>query len=281
VVPALQTADGRKLTYLELGAGAPLICHPGGPGIPAQIFDDLGGLDRDRTLIELDPRGVGESDPAETYRLEDHAADVDELRAHLGLDTIDLFGHSAGGLASIVYAATFPTHVRRLVLCGTFTRFTDESRELFGRFLAERQSDPRFADAVAARREREESPPDDEAELGRLALRGLPLLFGRYGENEQAFVERAGASGAGFSVQPLQYFNEHVAPTMDLRPLLPRIEARTLVINGGLDPWAAVALPEIESGIRDPQVVVMPGIGHMPWVEDADAFRGALVEFLG
>jgi pimeloyl-ACP methyl ester carboxylesterase len=57
-VPALTTADGRRLTYRELGDGPPLVCHPGGPGIPALIFDDLAGLDRDRTLIELDPRGV-------------------------------------------------------------------------------------------------------------------------------------------------------------------------------------------------------------------------------
>jgi pimeloyl-ACP methyl ester carboxylesterase len=140
-VAALTTADGRKLTYRELGDGPLLVCHPGGPGIPALIFDDLAGLDRDRTLIELDPRGVGDSDPAETYRLEDHAADLDELRAHLGLETIDLFGHSAGGFMSIVYAATCPMRVRKLVLCGTFARFTDESREIFGRFLAERESD--------------------------------------------------------------------------------------------------------------------------------------------
>lgn len=278
---ALTTADGRRLTYRELGDGPPLVCHPGGPGIPALIFDDLAGLDRDRTLIELDPRGVGDSDPAETYRLEDHAADLDELRAHLGLEAIGLFGHSAGGFMSIVYAATYPMRVRKLVLCGTFTRFTDESREIFGRFLTERESDPRFADAVAARREREESPPEDEEELGRLALRGLPLLFARYGENEQAYIERAAASGVGYSVRSLQYFNEQVAPTMDLRPLLPEIEAQTLVITGELDAWGAWAVPELESGIRDTHVVVMPGVGHMPWVEEREGFRRALLEFLG
>ena len=280
-MPALTTRDGRKLTYLELGSGPPLICHPGGPGIPAAIFGDLGGLDRDRRLIELNPRGVADSDPAQTYTLEGHAADLEELREQLGLETIDLFGHSAGGFMSIVYAAMHPTRVHRLVLCGTFTRFTAESREVFGRFLAERESDPRFADAVAARREREENPPQDEAELGRLALRGLPLLFGRYGEAEQAFVERAAASGVGYSVRSLRYFNEQVAPTMDLRPLLPKIEARTLLITGGLDPWGAGALAELESGLRDTQVVVMPEIGHMPWVEEPEGFRSALVDFLG
>lgn len=279
-MPALTTTDGRTLTYLERGDGPPLICHPGGPGIPAQVFDDLGGLDRDRTLIELNPRGVGESTPTETYRLEDHAADLEELRDHLGLEAIDLLGHSAGGFMSVVYAATYPARVRRLVLCGTFTRFSAESREAFGRFLAERESDPRFADAVAARRQREENPPEDEAELGLLALRGLPLLFGRYGDNERAFLARAATSGVGYSVRSLQYFNQQIAPTMDLRPLLPKIDARTLVLTGELDPWGASAVPELESGIRDTEVVVMPGIGHMPWVEDADSFRNALLEFL-
>jgi len=280
VVPALTTTDGRTLTYLELGSGAPLICHPGGPGIPAAIFGDLGGLDPDRTLIELNPRGVAGSSLAPTYTLEDHAADLEELRAHLGLDTIDLLGHSAGGFMSIVYSATYPARVRKLVLCGTFTRFSDESREAFARFLAERESDPRFADAVAARREREENPPTDPQELGLLALRGMPLLFGRYGEHEQAFLARAAEHGVDYNVESLQYFNEQVAPTIDLRPLLPQIEARTLVITGELDPWGVVAVPELESGIRDTHVVVMPEIGHMPWVEEADGFRSALLEFL-
>ena len=279
-MPALTTADGRKLTYLELGSGQPLICHPGGPGIPAAIFDDLAGLDADRRLVLLSPRGVDGSDPAETYELEDYASDLEEFRAQLGLEAMDLFGHSAGGFMSIVYAATYSARVRRLVLCGTFARFSDESRELFGRFLAERESDPRFADAVAARREREESPPDDEEELGLLAVRGLPLLFGRYGEKEQAFIERAANAGAGYHVPALTYFNERVAPTMDLRPLLPRIEARTLIITGDQDPWGIGAVPELEAGIRDARTVVLPEIGHMPWVEEPEGFRSALLEFL-
>ena len=281
MVPALTTTDGRTLAYLELGTGPPLVCHPGGPGIPAEIFEDLAGLDEELTLILLNPRGVDGSDPAETYGLEDYAADLEELRARLGLETIDLFGHSAGGIMSMVYAATYPARVRRLVLCGTFARFSDESREAFGRFLAERESDPRFADAVAARRLREESPPDDEEELGLLALRGLPLLFGRYGEKEQAFMSRAARASVGYHVPALTYFNERVAPTLDLRPQLPRIAARTLVLTGQLDPWGAWAAPELESLVPDARVVVMPEVGHMPWIEEPEGFRSAMLEFLG
>jgi pimeloyl-ACP methyl ester carboxylesterase len=279
-VPALTTADGRALSYTRLGSGQALVCHPGGPGIPPAIFGDLAGLDRELELILLSPRGVDDSDPADTYDLEDYAADLEELRAHLGLDAFDLFGHSAGGFMSMTYAATYPERVRRLVLCGSFARFSDESREAFGRFLAEREHDSRFADAVAARREREENPPEDERELGLLALRGLPLLFGRYGEKEQAFLERLATSGGGYYLPALTYFNERVAPTFDLRPLLPKITAETLVLTGELDPWGAGAAAELESLIPDARVVVLPELGHMPWVEDPERFHSAVLSFL-
>ncbi|HEY7149302.1 MAG TPA: alpha/beta hydrolase [Gaiellaceae bacterium] len=279
-MPSLETADGRALSYTKLGSGEPLVCHPGGPGIPVAIFDDLAGLDRDLELILLSPRGVDDSDPAATYELEDYAADLEELRAHLGLEAFDLFGHSAGGFMSMVYAATRPERVKRLVLCGSLPRFSDESREAFGRFLDERESDPQFAEAVAARRAREEDPPEDEAELARLALLGLPLLFGRYGEKERAFVQRAAESGGGYHLPALVYFNERVAPTFDLRPLLPWITAPTLVLTGELDPWGLGGAAELESLIPDARVVVLDQVGHMPWVEDPERFRSEVLSFL-
>jgi pimeloyl-ACP methyl ester carboxylesterase len=279
-VPALTTADRRTLRYRRLGDGPLLVCHPGGPGVSAELFEDLGGLDRSRTLIQLSPRGVDGSDPAESYGLDDYAGDLEELRAHLGLERMDLFGHSAGGFMSMVYASTYPTRVGKLVLCGTFTRFSDELRRDFERFLAEREHDPRFVEAVAARREREEHPPDDEAQLGELAMRGLPLLFGRFGPEEKQLLDDLIARGATFHIPALRYFNEQIAPTMDLRPLLARIEAPTLIITGDLDPWGAGAAPELEAHLREARVSVLPGVGHMPWIEDPGAFRRELLDFL-
>ena len=280
-MPGLTTADGRALSYLQHGAGRPLVCHPGGPGAPVELFGDLGGLDEHRTLIMLGPRGVGGSDPADSYRLEDYAADLEELRTHLALERMDLFGHSAGGFMSVVYASTYPERVGRLVLCGSFARFSDEFRAGFDRFLADREHDPRFADAVAARRARDENPPDDDEELGLLAMRGLPLLFGRYEAREQAFFASLFAKGARFHAPAIRYFNERVAPTLDLRPALEKIDAPTLVLAGELDPWAALAVPELGSHLRDARVVVLPGVGHMPWIEEPETFRRELLDFLG
>jgi pimeloyl-ACP methyl ester carboxylesterase len=67
---------------------------------------------------------------------------------------------------------------------------------------------------------------------------------------------------------------------MDLRPLLEQIEAPTLIITGDLDPWGAGAAPELEAHLRDATVRVLPGVGHMPWIEDPESFRRELLVFL-
>jgi len=69
---------------------------------------DLGGLSAHRSLVLLDLRGTGESavpaDPA-SYRCDRLVDDVEALRAHLGMEQIDLLGHSAGGALAVLYAA--------------------------------------------------------------------------------------------------------------------------------------------------------------------------------
>ena len=84
-MPTLRTADGRTLAYNLLGDGPMLVCHPGGPGFAGAELGDLGGLSASRTLVLVDPRGTGGSDKAPDYSLDGYAADLDELRAHLGV----------------------------------------------------------------------------------------------------------------------------------------------------------------------------------------------------
>jgi pimeloyl-ACP methyl ester carboxylesterase len=95
------------------------VCLPGGPGRTPGYLGDLGGLGGCRELILPDTRGTGESavpaDPA-TYRCDRLARDVEALRAELGLERIDLLGHSAGGSVALRYAAARPERIGHLVL---------------------------------------------------------------------------------------------------------------------------------------------------------------------
>src|SRR5690242_9330386 len=118
-MPRFASYDGTEISYRVAGDGPPLVCLPGGPGRAAGYLGDLGGLSQSRRLILLDPRGVGSSDdpvdPA-TLGVNRLVTDVEWLRAHLGLDRMDLLAHSAGAILATLYAAAFPERLSALCL---------------------------------------------------------------------------------------------------------------------------------------------------------------------
>ena len=113
-----------KLAYRREGGGPLLVCHPGGPGFSGSSLTDLGGLADSFECLVVDPRGTGSSPAADTFSQEEYVADLEELRAELGLEQFDLLGHSHGGFVATQYAATHPDRVRRLVLVTTAPRFS-------------------------------------------------------------------------------------------------------------------------------------------------------------
>lgn len=78
-------------------------------------------------LILWDKRGTGLSDPVNRVPTLDER--MDDLHAVLDAADVDcpaLLGISEGGPMTLLFAATFPDHVRSLVLYGTTARFTQE-----------------------------------------------------------------------------------------------------------------------------------------------------------
>ncbi|WP_458686017.1 alpha/beta fold hydrolase [Nocardia tengchongensis] len=71
---------------------------------------------RGRRVIIPDLRGHGRSAHTASYLLPEFANDVLHLCDRLGLDTVDLVGHSLGGYASSWVAMQRPELVRRLVI---------------------------------------------------------------------------------------------------------------------------------------------------------------------
>jgi proline-specific peptidase len=282
-VERFTTADGRALAYRRVGTGRELVCHPGGPGFSARYFGDLAGLGRDRTLVLLDPRGTGGSDPpadSRTYENADYAGDVDELRAHLGLERIDLLGHSHGGIVAQEYAAAYPDRVGALVLADTAARFGPEQLAAMEEGMAAKADEPWYEDARAALEAEQAGLFTTPAELTELVLREFPFYFARYGEQERAWVEQL--RDEVIDVDALKLFNEEIFTSFDLRPELGRIRARTLVITGADDFIAGpICAEELAAGIDGAQLVVLPDCGHVLFVEAAAEFRAVVTRFLG
>src|SRR5947208_664087 len=152
---AIAAAEERRLvaTWHEAarpGDGPLLVCHPGGPGFDASELHGLGGLDRTRTLLLVDPRGSGPTGAADSYLLDDYVADLEELRADLALETIDLLGFSHGGLVAAAYAAAYPQHVRKLVLACSLAAVTEEMEQEARVAIDGRAGQPWPAAATAA-----------------------------------------------------------------------------------------------------------------------------------
>jgi pimeloyl-ACP methyl ester carboxylesterase len=89
-------------------------------GVGWAVFGHIAGhpsLGGHRSIV-VDLPGHGLSDrPADWgYSLEDHAAVVAGICRHLGLDAIDLVGHSLGGDIAVVLAGRNPGLVGRLVI---------------------------------------------------------------------------------------------------------------------------------------------------------------------
>jgi proline iminopeptidase len=228
-----------------------------------------------------DPRGTGGSDrpaDARAYAIEDYSKDVDELREYLGLERINLLGHSHGGVVAIDYAARFPERVERLVLASTLARFAQEQVGAMESAMAQKAGEPWYDDAREALEAEQAAQFATDQELGELALRELPFYFASYGDAERAYVESLRVDIP--NADTLSYFNQEIFETFDLRPELEKITAPTLVVTGEEDfITGPVCAGEIEEGLRDVRKVIIPGAGHFVFIEAPQAFREAVFDF--
>ena len=277
-----RTADGRKLTYRLLGSGPTLVCHPGGPGFSARYFGDFAGLGSRFTLAMLNPRGTEGSDrPADprAYSTDDYVADLDEFRAHLGLDRMLLLGHSHGGVVAQAYAARHPEHVERLVLASTLARFQAEQQGAMEAAMHLRSDEPWYEDAVAALEAEQAGDWESDEELASLALREFPFYFATYGDAEREYLRSLqGEIPVG---DALRLFNDEVFTVFDLRPALPLITAPTLVIAGEDDfITGPVSAREIAAAVAGSELVLIPDCGHFVFVEQPERFAEATTAFL-
>ena len=279
----LTTEDGRRLAYRRAGSGPMLVCHGGGPGFSSLYLGDLGGLDERLELVLLDPRGTGGSDrPADprAYTIDDYANDVEELRHHLGVERINLLGHSHGGIVAIAYSARHPDRVERLILASTLARWAPDQESAMEEAMGSHAEEPWYAEARAALEAEQAGEFATDEELAELAFREMPFYFEHYGDEERAYIEKLRAEIP--NADTLRFFNREIFETFDLRAELGKITAPTLVVTGADDfitgPESAA---DLEQGIRDVAKVIIPSCGHFVFVEAPEAFGEAVVSFLG
>lgn len=210
-------------------------------------------------LIVPDLRGFGGSSvgpgPSEMGVMAD---DVLALLDHLGVASAVVGGVSMGGYASLALLRNDPGRVRALVLADTKTAADD-----------------------AQGREGRERTAQEVLVTGSTAL--LPLVDRLLGPAAPAAL-RARVSGwiSSGSPEGLAAALRGMALRPDSRDILARFGGPVLVVVGTDDvmtpPAKARAMADLVPGA---EMVEIPGAGHLPNLEQPEAFNAALGRFLG
>ena len=280
-MPRFSSYDGTELAYTRLGEGdRPLVCLPGGPGRAVAYLEDLAGLPDVRPLLLLDPRATGYSDvPADpaTLRFDRLADDLEALRLHLGLEPLDVLGHSAGSIVAQAWAAQHPERVGQLVLLTPSDVLLGGTRADLPAIRAARAGEPWYADAAEAVEALEDAPPSMRASLERATR---PFFYGRWDERTQAHAATADTQSSkravlGFSADPAE---------LDVAALVEgmgRVTAPVLAVGGERDALTGVeSVHAVAAAFPDGRAAVVPGAGHFPWVDEPAAFRAAVDPFV-
>lgn len=264
-MPTFTTYDGTELTTTVHGAsGDPLVVLPGGPLQPPPYLGNLGGLDAHRRLVMLD---------LPHRRIDRIVADVEALREHLGQERIELIGHSAGANLVQLYAAAHPDRIGRLALITPGTRVVGIR--------------PTPAEQVAVYERRADEPWYPQARVAMDAWdagtetaeqRDLAraFMYGRWDDAARAHAAAENVPPDAFAT----YYGDGQFDVEATRTGLAKVGADVLVLVGNLDPGTPVRLG-VELGALFPhaEVVVQPGAGHFPWLDDPTWFVATLSRF--
>ena len=225
----------------------------------ARFLDRLAAMGR---LIVFDKRGTGLSDrvagmPTLEQRAEDIAAVMDAAGSRRA--AIAAFGE--GAAIAAMFAATCPERVVALVLGSLAVKVTDGRRQVI--------SDPDAVRALSAA---------VETGWGQATL--VPLLAPSLAEDSRFLSwyrrwERMSSTPSA-AAATLRW-----AAEFDLRPVLPAIQARTLIVhrsNSALyDPESVRTAVHL---IPDAKSVEFPGADALEYVGDTDALMDTIQEFL-
>ncbi len=263
--------DGYNLNVEEVGSGFPLIVLHGGPGLDHTMFRPyLDALGDEYRLLYVDERGQGRSqrvDPA-TLSLEVFARDVDLLAETLELDRFALLGHSFGAIIATYHATELGTATAYVISAGG-----DSSDALEADVQASLDALGKDGKAIAGSWEAEKTV-ETEAQLKELLRDQLPFHF--HGQPPPGYLEDSVGSP-----EVLRYFANMGYGAFDYRPKLKDVDKPTLVIVGEYDRTTTTrAARVLHEGIPDSELHIVPGVGHMSFVEQPDDYLSTVRNFL-
>jgi proline-specific peptidase len=279
---------GYRTWYRIVGEGEdegklPVLYLHGGPGGTHDYLEPLEAMaETGRRAIFYDQIGCGKSDlPDDTslWKVETFVDELGEVRRHLGLDRLHIFGNSWGGMLAMEYALTQPTGVASMIVASSpssIPQWVAEANRL-------RSLLPQDVQETLTRHE--EAGTTDSPEYEQACLAFYHRHVCRLDEwpdcvlRSFAFIEDHGVVYKTMN-GPSEFHVIGPLKDWDITSRLGEIGIPTLVITGEHDEATPAINQTVSTGIRGSESVVYPDASHMAHVEDPDGYMRVLDGFL-
>lgn len=255
--------SGRQIwcgTYGDVEVATPLLVLHGGPGLPHDYLQNLSRLTEEgHPVVFYDQLGCGKSDrpdDPELWSVDLFVDEVDAVRNALGLNSVNLLGHSWGGSLALEYMLAESKGVEKLVLHSPLldSKLCAEEVERLKHSLPLEASEQEFQDTFFCR-----VKPTPE-----------PLV--------QSFV------GLSMQVHDVMWGpgDNATGKLKDWTVLdrLDEIETPVLLVSGQHDEMTPRQMALADAALRNSRWVIFENSSHMAHLEEPEAYLSAVTDFL-
>lgn len=255
----VDVGEGLNLNYVEEGEGEAFVFTVG-PGFEQTSQPDHLKLFSSRfRTIQYDTRGSGKSDDSDWYSFKSGCDDLVELLRALNIQKAIIYGGSSGGIQGLMFAYSYPEHVRALIVDGTSTEIN----------------------IIAAKNWR--TFAEKTLLAGKDATEDMVLQGAVRGGREGEFKVETALNPARYDVRArfslfLELSNLYEHP---ITPYLGDITCPVLALHGEDDklvgPGGSV---RISRAIPGSQLRILPGCGHTVLATSPDTAKKEVLTFL-
>jgi len=273
-VPDIEIDGATTLHYATSGAGEPILLIPG-LGLDHNYYRfGIPLLSRHLQVLAVDPRGIGGSTKSPPpYTVEAWADDFAVMIDKLAFGPIHVLGSSLGGSMALALAQRHPGKLKSLIVVGGFSEL-DRATELNFRLRLRLIEKLGMSDEVAD-------------------YMGLWTLTRKFINSDAGFATMR-ANQANIRANSAQSYSAFVEallkwgrcqPGQEREPkftaLVDSIKTPTLVVTSDNDHLIPKELSDlIASRIAGAKLIVMPGAGHIPFMEQPEEVVRIVLEFL-
>lgn len=242
-----------KLNYNVYGQGEALLCLHGNRDSSA-VFKDMAAAMRESFLVICpDLRGHGRSIySGGPFTIYDMMEDITDLLGELGIEKVNIAGHSLGSTIAVLFASMQPERVNKMVLMSSAASFSPSFKR------------PQPGETITQ---------DIIDKVNQIAAD----YFFTSGHNE---VQKQIIEGWASMPAKMHEMMIHVKHP-DLNPVLHKIKHPVLLICGQEDKITPVGKSlDLNSKLPNSRLLVIPGAGHFVFLEEGNKIYASVLSFL-